>query len=79
MGGQIGAIAREDVHTFIGQGVQEIQIAHKQIGNAQEEEIVVADQAPGVPGQGENPPGNGDTEEFDDGMEEQVAVKRSEV
>jgi len=59
--------------------VQEIQIAHKQIGNTQEEEIVVADQAPGVPGQSEDPPGNGNAEEFDDGMEEQVAVKRGEV
>jgi hypothetical protein len=42
--------------------MQEVQIAHKQVSNAQEEEIVVVHQVPGVPGQGEDPPGDGHAE-----------------
>ena len=77
--GQIGARAGEDPHTPVGQGVEQVQGAHEQVGNPQEEQVVVFLKAPGIPGDGKDAPGNDDAEEPGDTVEQRQAVAAGQI
>jgi hypothetical protein len=66
-------------HPFVGQCVDEIQTANKQIGNTDEEKIIVLKKSAGVPRDHENATGDNDREYFGKAMEKGITVKASQV
>ena len=77
--GQIGAEAGKDPHTPGSQGVEQVKGAHEQVGNPQEEQVVIFQEAPGIPGDGKDAPGNDDAEEPGDTVEQRQAVAAGQI
>ena len=62
----------ENLHSFIGEGVKQVEAADKQVGDADEEQIVISNETTGIPGDREEGEGHYDTEQFRQTVKEQV-------
>ena len=65
----------EYAHARVCQGMNQVQAAHKEIGNSQEQKIVVVKILPGVPGNHTQGPGDNNAEDFCQAVEKQIGVK----
>jgi len=54
--------------------VEQVKGAHEQVGNPQEEQVVIFQEAPGIPGDGKDAHGNDDAEEPGDTVKQREAV-----
>ena len=79
LGGQVRAVSRESAHALVSQGVQQVQEGDEEQGDAQKQQIIIGDKAPGIPGQGKDPAGNDDAENFGDAVEEEIAIEAGQV
>jgi hypothetical protein len=59
--------------------MSQINATHKEIGDAEEEEIVIVHDLPGVPGNHENTAGDGDGKYLGYAVEKQVTIEACQV
>jgi hypothetical protein len=66
-------------HPLIGKGVGQINRAHKKIGDAEEKQIMVFLDLPGIPGNDKNSTGDDYAENFSQAVEKKKIVIGAEV
>jgi len=76
LSGQIGIKAMEHIHTFIGQGVYQVNTASEQGRDADQQEKAAPLGAvdPRVPGNGKNAPCHGDAGHLRKAVKQQIAI-----
>jgi len=79
LGGEIGVEAGEEPHALVGEGVQQVDAADAEVGDADGQQIPVGCKAARVPGNDEYPARNDHGEELNQHMEQNEAVKARQV
>ncbi len=76
---KIGVMRREDPEALVGEGVEQLQGAGEQKGDAKEKKVMVFLHLPRIPRKDEDHEGHDYAEQFDEGVEEQVAIEAGSV
>ena len=79
LGRQIGAISAKHAHAFVSQGMNQIDTADEQVGNADEQKIVVLQQSTDIPCDNEDGAGHHNAEYLNETVKEQVAVQAGKI
>jgi hypothetical protein len=73
------SICGKDLHSLVGQAVQDIKDAYKKVGYSYKEEEMFTLNRAGIPSKNEDGTGYNDTEKFSKQVEEEVIVQRDTV
>jgi len=79
LGRPIGFVFLKDTHTLVSQGMDQVKSANKQIGNPDEEEIVVLKKSAWIPGDHKDAACNDNREYFREAVEKEVIVETGQI